>query len=365
MIARGGPSRKGVAVVQGRPATTYDVATLAGVSQATVSVVLNGARSTIRVSELTRRRILDAAASLGYVPNIAAQSLSRQRSDLITAVTYGLDNPYYVDLVMGVQAAARRHGLAVNVVTVDSTAEELQVLRKLPNGSTDGVIDAGGYNAPKLAALNKLINRGLPVVTTWHRSFTTAIPTISVDHEHGGHLATAHLLALGHTRIAHVTEEGSEIHRRELNPVRARFVGYRRALAEAGIGYDRRLLVQTGNSMAGGREAARRLATEKASVRPTALFVLNDLMAVGVLRGLAECGVRVPDDVAVVGYDGLAIGQFTTPGLSTVDFPRHSVGAFAADALVALFGGARVDDVRTVPVRMVTRESCGTAAAAR
>lgn len=343
------------------PVTSYDVASHAGVSQATVSMVLNGTSGRIRVSDATRQRVLDAAQELGYVPNHAARSLSSRRSNTLTVITYGLDNPYYVGVVRGAQVTARAHGYAVNVVSVEGADEESTVLRHLAGGSSDGIIDAGGYNPDTIPALLGLAARGIPVVATaWHRSPDPSIPTIRVNFERGGWLATRHLVELGHRRIAHVTDaSGDDQYTRADSPVGARVKGYRRALNQSGIDPAPELLLPGRNSPAGGAEATLALLELPERRRPTAIFFFNDYMATGGLHALWKAGVRVPEDVAVVGFDGTPAGLLTTPELTTVEVHHADLGARAVDYVLRMLDGRDVPSTRPMPLRLVVRDSCG------
>jgi DNA-binding LacI/PurR family transcriptional regulator len=192
------------------------------------------------------------------------------------------------------------------------------------------------------------------VVVLQEQSPDPSIQSVSVDLEAGGYMATRHLIDLGHHRIAHVTERLHEPGTR-----RDRLDGYRRALEEAGLAFDPSLVLTAENTMAGGSKAIEQLLAF-GTQRPTAGFMYNDLMAVGALHALRAHRLSVPDDFAVVGFDGVAIGQFTVPTLTTIDHPREELGRLAIEALIGALE-KRPADAREhlLPVQLVVRESCG------
>jgi DNA-binding LacI/PurR family transcriptional regulator len=334
-------------------ATSADVARLAGVSRATVSLVLNGHAKTIRISDQTRTRVSSIAEQLGYTPNHAARSLRRRSTGLLTFVLPTLDNPYFSEVVGAAQLAAKAHGYAVSIIPSQNGLAPFNAATFLQGAAYDGIIVAGHENCAALE-LRQLAARGVAVVVLQEQSLDPGIHSVSVDLEAGGYLATRHLIGLGHQRIAHVTEA--------LRPDslrRDRADGYRRALAEAGIAFDPDLVVTTENSMAGGADALDRL-LDRGDHRPTAAFLYNDQLAVGALHALRLRDIDVPRDFAVVGFDGVAIGAFTAPTLTTIDHPRGELGRLAIEMLVAaIAGAARTVQSRLLPVKLVVRGSCG------
>jgi LacI family transcriptional regulator len=332
--------------------TSADVARLAGVSRATISLVLNGRAGKVRISDRTRDKVISAAAELGYTPNHAARSLRQRRTRIITFVLPTLDNPYFSDVVRAAQGAAQERGYAVWVIPAKTRPGEFHALSFLQGAAFDGVIVAGRENCTA-AALAGLAARGVAVVVLQERSPDPAIRSVSVDLEAGGYMATRHLIGLGHRRIAHVTERLHEPGTRF-----DRIDGYCRALAEAGIAFDPALVMTAENTMAGAAKAIGSLL--EAPGPPTAAFMYNDQMAVGALHALRMRGLSVPDDFAVVGFDGVALGQFAAPTLTTVDHPREELGRLAIEALIDAIE-KRPCDAREhlLPVRLVVRESCG------
>ncbi|SDR61859.1 transcriptional regulator, LacI family [Rhizobiales bacterium GAS191] len=338
-----------------RAATGRDVARLAGVSQAAVSLVLNGAAACHGLSEATQRRVRSAADKLSYVPNHAARSLRRKRTNTITFMTADLGNRYFAEVVTAAEALARARGYVVNVVAARTEADEIATIERLSNGVSDGLVVHGGARWTSDEIL-RLRRRGLACVLLQDsgagENDAATIPCVRVDIELGGFLATRHLLELGHRRVAHITDE-----RMAEQPINDRLAGYRRALSEADIEFDPALVMSGVNSFAGGDAAMRSL---MADARPTAVFVFNDQMAIGCLHALSALGMRVPQDVAIVGFDGTELGAFSIPELTTIDHPRRELGRLAAQAMLDLLEG-RGDPtgIPTLPVRLVVRRSCG------
>lgn len=336
-----------------RPATAGCVAALAGVSRASVSLVLSGKAARLGLSPATQERVRAAAATLDYAPNHAARNLRRRRSNTITFVTAGLGNRYVAEVVGAAEAATRARGYVVNVVAARGEEAALAALAHLRGGASDGLVIHGG--SERLAGeLRRLEARGIACVLLQDPVADGSLPCVRVDIEEGGFLATRHLLALGHRRVAHVTDRG--LLGRAVNE---RQQGYRRALEAAGVPFDRDLVVAGDNSFAGGALAMRALVARPAD-RPTGVFVYNDQMAFGALHALAALGLRVPGDVALVGFDGTELGAFSTPELSTIDHPREELGRLAATVLLdRLEGREPPPPAAPLPVRLVVRQSCG------
>jgi DNA-binding LacI/PurR family transcriptional regulator len=349
------------------------VASEAGVSASTVSHVLNGRANEARISVATRERVLDVAQRLGYTPNHAAQSLRRQRTGIITVLVWRLSSPLFADIATGVRNVADRHGYHVGVIDAGAVDKQVEVraLRYLRTGISDGIIVATGSHGgggPALQALLELVNGGTPATLVFERSPTPAIPAIDLDHAGGVYLATKHLLGLGHRRIAHFTFADASLEPESGTSQAARYSGYLKALAEAGIGPDASWLMRGGREIEGGRQMAHDFLERfpTSADRPSAMVAFNDRTAIGALRGFYEVGVRVPEDVAIVGFHDIGTSRYTTPALTTVGHPREELGEMAAEALFKLLEGGSVEARdRIVPVWLTVRESCGAPAPGR
>lgn len=334
--------------------TGRDVADRAGVSQAAVSLILNGESSRYGLSQATQDRVLSVAAELDYVPNQAARSLRRRRTNVVTLVTSELGNPYLAEVAVAAQDAAARRNYVLDVVAVSSEAAGVDALRRLrAGGMSDGLMVHGGSDRVCEEVL-RLRESGIGCVLIQDAGPETTIPCLRVDLTDGAILATRHLLSLGHRRIAHITDE-----RLAAGQANDRLAGYRAALEQAGVPFDPALVIAGANSPAGGAAVTRALLC-RAGPPPTALFAFNDQIAVGALHTLHVFGFAVPRDIAVVGFDGIALGEVTIPALTTVDHPRHDLGWLAANALLDLLEGKPPPQaVTTLPARLLIRQSCG------
>jgi LacI family transcriptional regulator len=325
-----------------------DVASKAGVSFQTAGKVLNGKGS---VSAQTRERILDAAKTLGYVPNAPARSLVTRSTCTIGIVASDLSDAELARFVVGAEREARRqgHGVLIGSIDRDGTDAE-RYLNMLLERRVDGILTA----APQMerdARIGELLRGPIPAVSI-HRVPGRGVPLVGSDHVETALLATQHLLGLGHRRIATVV--GSE--GRQVTAMRMK--GYERALEEAQVQYDP-ALVESGNWMADeAYRATIRLLDRAPDI--TAIYAQNDLMALGVMSALYGRGLSVPEDCAVVGCDDIPMAKHAIPPLTTVHVPFYETGKTAARLLLDIIAG-RTDRPRRVllPVHLVCRGSCG------
>ncbi|MCC7368256.1 MAG: LacI family DNA-binding transcriptional regulator [Chloroflexi bacterium] len=348
-----------------RPLTLEEVARQAGVSKTTASVVLNGRAEQVRISESTRDRVMAVANELGYVPDHAARSLRRRRTGIISLLLWRLGSPFFSEIASGVGSVAGSRDYEVSVIDAHDLEAELRALQHLRQGSADGVIIAVNRRQAVGAAFDSLLllaQRRLPVVILLDHSPHPSIPSIRVDDFDGGYIATRHLVGLGHRRIGHMTWDDVPLVTDEPDAGHGRFQGYRKALAEAGIEFVPSWVTAGPRGTNGGLELARRFvaAHPDPSTRPTAIFATNDLIAIAAMRGLHEAGLRVPDDIAMVGFHGVELGTLTIPALTTVVLGSTELGRLGAETLFDLLDGHEpADPERVLPVRLVVRESCG------
>lgn len=313
----------------GRP-TIYDVARLAGVSTATVSRALNG---TGQISPATSAAIDAAVRQLGYRPNTVARSLVTKSTQTIALLLPDIANPFYAELVSGIQQRALAAGSTMLLCTTEGDPErEEQYLSLLRAKQVDGVLVDGLVLPPERIA--GFVRDGLPIVCLDRDIDSTSVPLVQVDNRLGARLATEHLLSLGHTRIAHVAGAPG------LRISDERVEGYRDALAAAGVDDDPALVAVGAFTEQGGYEAMRALL---AASELTAVFAANDLSALGVMHAVAESGRRVPDDVSVVGFDDLRLAGHTTPPLTTIHQPAFEIAQRATQLLLDLAGGGEVE----------------------
>ena len=308
----------------GHPPSVKDVASAAGVSLGTVSNVLNRPD---RVSEGTRRRVRSAMAELGFVRNESARQLRAGASRTLAYVMLDASNPFFTDVARGVEDFAEGVDLSVFLCNSDNRAErERLYLDRLEQQRVQGVLVTPVD--PESDVLQKLALRGTPVVVVDRRRSGTTHCSVAVDDVHGGGLAVSHLLELGHRRIAYVGGPDT------LGQVRDRRAGALAAVDRAGLGTDAVAPVATAAlTVAEGRSAGERIAGMPAATRPTAAMCANDLLALGLLQQCVALGVRVPDDLAIVGYDDIEFAAAAAVPLTSVRQPRHRLGRRAAELL--------------------------------
>jgi LacI family transcriptional regulator len=327
-------------------ATIRKVADLAGVSTATVSHVINDTRA---VSAPLTARVLNAMEQLDYQPDIIARSLRRRETLTLGLIVPSIEIPFFACVAAGVEAAATNVGYSVILCNTGwSLSREVHYLNNLLARRVDGLLCISlAMSAEHIAPV---LRRRTPVVVFERTMPGVEVDAVEIDNVQGAFDATAHLLDLGHRRIGCITGLANSTLNEE------RILGYRRALTERDIPFDPTLL-HTGDytAAAGVRESLELLRLPEP---PTAIFAFNDLMAMGVMRAVQERGLRVPADVAVIGFDGLAITEHCYPPLSTVEQPvaEMSVAAIAM-LLDRIKGGASPARVQTFVAKLVTRTS--------
>ena len=324
------------------------MASKAGVSFQTAGKVLNGKGS---VSPKTRERILDAAKTLGYVPNAPAMSLVTRSTCTIGIVASDLSDAELARFVVGAEREARRQGHGVLIGSIDRGGTDAErYLNMLLERRVDGILTA----APQMehdARMGELLRGTVPAVSI-HRVLGGGIPLVGSDHVETALLATRHLLGLGHRRIATVVgSRGRQV-------TSMRLEGYERALQEAHVTLDP-ALVESGNWMADEAYSATLRLLDRAPDF-TAVYAQNDLMALGVMSALYARGLSVPEDCAVVGCDDIPMAKHAIPPLTTVHVPFYETGETAVRLLLDIIAG-RTDRPRRVllPVHLVCRGSCG------
>jgi LacI family transcriptional regulator len=320
--------------------TIKDIALMAGVSTATVSYVINGTRF---VSPELRDRVLTAVAQLDYRPNAVAQSLRQKRTRTIGLIIPDNSNPFFAEVAKGVEDAGYDAGVSVMLCNSDGKFDrELRYLQLLRDKQVEGVIVIA--TTPRVDHLSGIVERLIPAVVFYRNVPQFNVDTLVVDNFGGGCLATRHLIELGHTRIACVAPASID------SPSSLRVSGFRHAIKEAGLRIDESLIYHGDNRFAGGRAGVEHLLATGQSF--TAIFAGNDVMAVGAIRRLQESGRSVPDDVSVVGFDGIALGDYVSPSLTTVNQPRYEAGQTALRLLLE-----RIEDSYIGPPRAIELET--------
>jgi DNA-binding LacI/PurR family transcriptional regulator len=325
-----------------------DVAERANVSIQTVSNVVNGY---VHVSDDTRARVQQAITELGYRPNISARHLRGAHSGLIALVLPELTE-YSAELVSWTQDSVEAAGFSLLIdQTRGEAARERVALEGIRSHLVDGII-----YSPLALGTREISNRRdtTPLVLLGERVFGGPVDHVTVDNVQAADDAVSHLLRLGRTRIAAI----GQIHSRGSYTSRFRLEGYRNALRKAGLAYSPQLVCRVARwHREDGADAARSLLG--LSTPPDAIFAFNDLLAIGALQVLRRAGVRVPDDIAVIGFDNIGEGKFCAPTLSTVSPDHRTMALRSVERLIGRVRGTLNDGPieAVVPHRLVQRES--------
>ena len=310
----------------GQP-TLEEVASRAGVGRGTVSRVINGSP---QVSERTRSRVLQAVDELGYVPNMAARALVTRRSGAIALVVSEPEErifgePFFAGVIRGITSVVGEASRQLVLALVQTREQVDRLDSYLTPQHVDGVLMLSAHDADLLPT--RLLGRGLPIVLCGRPSDVAGISYVDVDNRGGARDAVSHLLDQGRRRVALISGPQDMIAGRD------RLDGYRKALEAAGLGFDDAMVEEGDFSETSGATAMRALLERRPDL--DAVFASSDLMALGALRVLRENGRRVPQDVALVGFDDGPLAAISDPPLTTVHQPMEQLGREMARLLLA------------------------------
>lgn len=343
-------------------ATSEEVARLAGVSRATVSRALNGSA---RVSDEARERVHAAIATLGYEPDVIAQSLVRQRSQVIAVSFFTQDEElplshlgqtahyFYLGVLENIEREAVARGYDLLLPSHPRGKSPEHYIRSLQTRRVAGVIMLHATE-PRAQAL---VHSAIPTVLIDKMSQGSRATYVKSDNIDGAWQATEHLLALGHRRIALMTGQTTNLSGLE------RLIGYQQALAQAAITPDSGLVRQSGWNIDEAYESARILLAERRDF--TAIVAGSDFIAIGILRALTEQGLRVPENISLTGFDDIDLCQYTAPPLTTVRQDRVAMGRGAVQQLIAMIEEKEEHTPLVLPTQLVVRNSTGPAPAYR
>ncbi len=327
--------------------TIQDVARKAKVSIATVSRVVNN--SPHKVNQATRERVLEAIRELDYRPNALAKGLLMKKTMTIGIIIPDISNPYYAEIVRGIQDVADQSGYAVMLQNTDRKQERIiNYIYLLREKLADGIIFSGGiiHGYETLSALKELRER--VVVIGRHE---VDFPAVRVDNIGGATQATQHLIDLGHERIGFIG--GPERSTTALD----RLTGCKNALAQNSYPIDPSLIKQGNLTPKSGYLAARELLDQKDT--PTAIFAANDQMAFGAIKAAKELGMSVPDDLSVVGFDNIPLSSYFKPPLTTVEIPMYEVGVTGMKMLIDVISKKSFEKVKFFKTSLLIRDSTG------
>jgi LacI family transcriptional regulator len=318
-----------------RRITMSDVAREAGVSRMTVSRVVNDKGE---ISAATRQRVLDVIERLGYRPSSIARGLATQRSRTLGLVVPDIANPFFSAVARGAENEACAHGYSVFLCnTNEDTQRELSVLQSLEEKRVDGIVLCSSRLDPD--ELRPALAHHAAVVLTNMRIDEYHTGLVMVDDESGGQAATQHLLRTGRRAIGFLAgpPKSQSGHKRQL--------GYRAALQAAGLEYNADWVRHCSPKVQGGLQTTRQLLDDHPEL--SALFCYNDLVAIGALQACADLGRRVPDDLAIVGFDDISLAALVTPSLTTCRVPRYELGAHSMRLLLNHINGC-VDECEEI-----------------
>jgi LacI family transcriptional regulator, galactose operon repressor len=330
--------------------TIRDVAQRVGVSPMTVSRVIN---DSALVSPETRRRVEEAISELGYVPSRLARGLSAKRTGTLAVIVPDVANPFFTLIVRGAEDVARRAGY--RVILCDTRADlgvEREVVEEMIAHRVEGILIAPVSDRSR-EHLRRLAKFAVPFVLVDRTVADIRADAVLGDSAEGAQRLVEHLLSLGHRRIGLIVETD------EVSTARDRRRGYETALAAAGVPVDPALIVEATVDPAGGFEGMRRLL--ELDDRPTAVFTVNNLVALGAIEAVRATELEVPDDVALVCFDDIEYASRLYPFLTVMEQPAETFGTLGTQLLVERIEGRAPDRTRVVvlPAEFVVRRSCG------
>jgi LacI family transcriptional regulator len=331
--------------------TIKDVAKKTGLSISTISLVINNKGN---VSEETKQKVLQAIEELGYYPARSARSLASRKTGnigfILTEEHFSRSEPFYTKIFLGTEFESRAYNYYVLLTTVPTQFSKSAIPRFLLENNVDGVIFAGKINQKYVKYVEEL---GLPYILVDYDLSGKKVSAVMIDNVGGGEMATDHLLKLGYRKIAFI---GGDI---EHPSIRGRFEGFKKALEKAGVecAGDMCVVEEPDTRVINGYRACEKLFTK---LKPEAIFAANDAMAIGCLRFLKEKGIKVPDEVAVVGFDDIEACIHVEPRLTTVRVDKEELGVVAVKHLVEMIRKPNSGINRVyLPVKLVVRDSCG------
>jgi LacI family transcriptional regulator len=323
--------------------TIREVSSLAGVSISTVSRVLN---DTAPVAPETKERVLAAVKELEYQPNAFARSLVTKRSGYLGVTVNEISSLFFGALLKGIEDKAESVGMQLIVSSGHARKDqERRAIHFLYQRRPDALIVE--VEALSNEELKELAREGFPFVVMGR--YVEGLPSVYLDNEAGGRMATEYLLGQGHRNIAHISGP------MYMQDSQARLSGYKQALESYNLTFNERLVLEGDFSERKGQEKTRELLSRSKDF--TAMFAADDQTAAGAMRALREAGLQVPEDVSIIGYDDILFAEFLHPLLTTIRQPLSDMGQAAADIALALMNGRETEVIRRFEPQLIIRES--------
>jgi DNA-binding LacI/PurR family transcriptional regulator len=324
----------------------HAVARQAHVSIATVSRTINHIPT---VNPKMAKRVWEAIRELNYFPNTQARALVSGRSRMLGLIVSEITNPFFPELIQGFEDVAVENGYEILIGSTNYEPERMQrCIRRMVERNAEGVaVMTFGIEQP---LLDQLADRKVPLVFVDVAPNKPGMSVLKVDYHHGIRQGVQHLAALGHRSIAFVTGPS------RLHSAQSRLAAFKKALEECGIPVEEKLIIEGDHTMEGGVTAAEQLMTQKEL--PTAIMCSNDMLAIGVLHKLSRSGLRVPDDVSIIGFDDIHMAAIMIPPLTSIQMSRADLALAAVSALRGHLEGAPKREYQ-IDTRLVVRESTG------
>lgn len=328
--------------------TLAELARAADVSVATVSRALSNGNYPLK--DETRQRILKLAEEMGYQPNLVARSLQSNRSHLVGVIVDRMQSPFAAATVQGIQDGLRDAGYTISIAYSNRDQKQaIEAINTFYRHQVAGLIILNSWLHTYNDSILSLQDRPYVFV---NRVFSNCVGNcVGPGDRYGAQIATQHLIDLGHRRIGYINGRADWIEAQN------RFSGFRDALEKHGLAHDDTLLGQGDWGVDSGFKAAQGLLAIKE--RPTAIFVANDIMALGAIYAIQEAGLKVPADIAIVGYDDRDFSAWIRPALTTIQMPSYEMGRAAARLMMKQFANEELEDATQIPGKLIIRESCG------
>ena len=332
--------------------TLEDIAEQAGVSRATVSRVVNNHSN---VSDKTRKRVLSVIQKNNFHPNAAARTLASARSWTIglvlpLSVSFFFTDPYYPNLTKGIAQACNQHNYTMAFFLVSNKEDEKNMYPRIARkGFLDGVVIQSGHHGDQ-GIIGKMIDMKIPMVVIGRPFRSDNVTYIDIDNINSSYTAVSHLIRLGRKRIGTITGPTSSTVGID------RLEGYRKAMMERNLPVDEHLIVEGDFTEAGGYYAMQKLI----SYRPDAIFAASDMMAIGAMRALNEDNIRIPDDIALIGFDDLPMSSYSNVSLTTIRQPVVESGICTIETLIDMIENGITQPRHIImDTELIIRDSCG------
>lgn len=304
--------------------TIYDVAKEAGVSIATVSNAINGKG---KISKQRREQIFRIMERLQYQPSVIASALTGKKTFTLGLLIPDISNPFFAEIARAIEDQAHQQGYSVIICSTDNNDERVErYITLLEQKSVDGIIIGTGIG--NMDIITQLQSRSTPIAMIAREASSVAVDTVVADDFVGGMMAAQHLAQLGHRRLAVLSEN------LKVSSSRERIRGFKQGLADAGLAFEESDVVICEYKIDEGKRGASELLRRGGEERPTAIFCCNDQLAIGALQAAKESGVRVPEELSIVGFDNTILATVTDPPLTTVAQPMEQMGKLAFNLVI-------------------------------